>query len=72
MSGYISQNGEPPFPPDHALDRIDIFDLEDSIVMRWWNEGRRQVISEIHMERKEAWVAGALLQVVAREKSHGG
>lgn len=71
MSGYISPNGAPPFAPDQSADRIDIFDLEDSIVLRWWNEGRSQIISEVHMDRREAWVTGALLQVVAREKSHG-
>ena len=68
MTGYISKNGAPPFPADQSTDRIDIFDLEDSIVLRWWNEGRSQIISEVHMDRLEAWVAGALLQVVARER----
>lgn len=68
MSGFISSNGAPPFPPDHASERIDIFDLEDSILLRWWDEERAKVLSEVSMDRREAWVVGALLQVVAREK----
>ncbi len=66
--GFMSKSGTPPFAPDQQAERVDLYELGGTVLVRWWNEGRTEVLSEMYFDRKEAWVVGALLQVVGRER----
>lgn len=63
---FVSRNGNPTFSPDHEFGRLKVFDLESTVLLRWMDETGEQAISEIYLDRREAWVIGALLQRVAK------
>lgn len=66
---FVSRNGNPTFSPDHEFGRLKVFDLESTVLLRWMDEFGEQAISEIYLDRREAWVIGALLQQVAKSNA---